>query len=120
VYEHTTNLNAVGEGLFNQAKECGFHSGEPNLANHLMNLNSEISELWEAYRANKLNEPCDKALKMCGWGIEPLTCMEEEMADIIIRALDTAHAFGIDIDKAVRNKAKFNVTRGFRHGGKLA
>lgn len=53
-------------------------------------------------------------------GIDPLTCAEEELADVIIRALDTAGTLRIDIDRAVRIKHAYNETRPHRHGGKLA
>jgi NTP pyrophosphatase (non-canonical NTP hydrolase) len=53
-------------------------------------------------------------------GRRPLTCIEEELADIIIRTLDTAQAFGVDIDRAVTAKMAYNATRPHRHGGKLA
>jgi NTP pyrophosphatase (non-canonical NTP hydrolase) len=46
--------------------------------------------------------------------------MEEEMADIIIRVLDTAGFFGLDIGEAIRKKLEYNRTRPQRHGGKLA
>jgi NTP pyrophosphatase (non-canonical NTP hydrolase) len=49
----------------------------------------------------------------------PLTCEEEELADIIIRVLDTSKARGIDIGKAVEMKMAYNSGRPFMHG-KLA
>jgi hypothetical protein len=46
--------------------------------------------------------------------------MEEELADIIIRAMDTACVFGLDIGNAVKLKHEYNKTRPHKHGGKLA
>lgn len=39
-----------------------------------------------------------------------------EIADIIIRALDAAAAWGFDIDEAVRLKVAYNRTREILHG----
>lgn len=41
-----------------------------------------------------------------------------ELADVIIRVLDIADAYGIDIAAAVVEKLAHNRTRGLHHGGK--
>lgn len=84
------------------------------------NLVGETSELWEAFRKSTLDKPCDKTEGMEALTGETLTNMEEEVADIVIRALDLAAKFGVDISKAVRVKHAYNRSRGFRHGGKIA
>ena len=103
-----------------QAAKSGFHDGAPVVAAFVMNLVSEVAEAWEAYRGGKMNEPCDKAEKMVALGLPALTCMEEELADVMIRVFDTAETFGIDIDRAVAAKHAYNGTRTHKHGGKLA
>ena len=101
-------------------------NGKPNSLSYssayryATNLHGEVSELYEAIQSRTLYQPCDKAKKMEDAGLEPLTCAEEELADVIIRALDTAKAMGIDIGRAVQVKSAFNETRPFRHGGKKA
>lgn len=112
----TQGLNALASEMYSIAAEHGFHERALPVAELLANLHGEVSELWEAYRKGQLDEPCDKADKMP----EPLTCAEEELADVIIRALDTAATWGIDIEKSIRVKAEFNRTRPYRHGGKVA
>jgi NTP pyrophosphatase (non-canonical NTP hydrolase) len=42
-----------------------------------------------------------------------------ELADIIIRVLDTCDRWNIDIDAVLQEKLAFNATRGYRHGGKV-
>lgn len=75
------------------------------------NLHGETSELWEAARKGILHQPCDK--------LPELTNAEEEIADIIIRALDLADFLGVNPARAVALKARFNASREHRHGGKL-
>ena len=41
-----------------------------------------------------------------------------ELADVIIRVLDIADAYGIDLGAAVVEKLNHNATRGLHHGGK--
>lgn len=43
----------------------------------------------------------------------------EELADIVIRVVDYAEFYGIDLGAAIIAKLNFNETRGHRHGGKL-
>lgn len=82
------------------------------------NLHDEVSELHEAWRENRLHDYCDKHDAMKAAGLVPLTCLEEELADIIIRALDIALRLDVNIVYAINQKHRFNMTRPRRHGGK--
>lgn len=115
-------LNTLRDFCYAEAKAKGWHTDgvAPHMGNFCANLHGEVSELWESHRNNTLQKLCDKAKKMEESGITPLTCGEEEIADIIIRALDTSAAFNIDVEKAVQNKLAYNRTRSHRHGGKVA
>lgn len=118
--QHLNDLNGLAEELWSNAKAKGFHDNPVPMGDLCANLHGEVSELWEAFRGNKLNKPCDKAGAMEQLGLEPLTCAEEELADILIRCLDTAREIGVDMKRAVLNKAAYNSTRPHKHGGKLA
>lgn len=77
----------------------------------------EASELTKARRKRQLNSPCDKADQMIALGLEPLTCIEEEYADILARTLGQMAQLGIDPERALRIKMAYNATRPHMHGG---
>lgn len=113
---HALTIGEWQKVAYAQSAKSGFHDEPAVFSEFTANMHSEASEMWEAYRKGQLNAPCDKADRMS----EPLTCLEEELADIVIRALDTAETFGVDLERAVRVKHAFNGTRAHKHGGKLA
>lgn len=134
--QELTVLNQLRDYVAQNAKAKGFRSqmaeglteaqweGAPGKlirsAVFTANQHGEVSELWEAFRRGTLHERCDKAEKMEAMGLPGLTYAEEELADQLIRALDTAEMFGVDVAKAVATKAAFNTGRPHLHGGKKA
>jgi NTP pyrophosphatase (non-canonical NTP hydrolase) len=115
-------LNQLAAEVHALAKAKGWHTDDGNedafVQRMCNNLHDEVSELHEAWRNNRLRENCDKTVDMRDSGIDSLTCLEEELADIIIRTLDDAGRLGVDIGRAVALKHAFNKTRPIRHGGK--
>ena len=115
-------LKEISEEVHNLAWKKGWHSPEESedsfVERACNNLHDEVSELHEAWRDNHLHDLCDKSALMEEYGIRPLTCIEEEFADIIIRVLDNCMKLGVDIQSAVERKHVFNMTRPYRHGGK--
>ena len=63
-------------------------------------IHSEVSEALEAFRKRDVEN------------------FKEELADIVIRVLDLAGAFGGDFDQVLEKKLETNRNRGYRHGGK--
>jgi len=119
ILKGTVSIRQMAAQVHANAKEKGFHpEGEALgdfVAKTTANIHAETSEFWEAFRNNTLDAHCDKWDKGCH-----LTCAEEELADIVIRAFDTAERLGIDLERAIVLKHSYNQTRAFRHGGKLA
>ncbi len=122
IYDGT--LDEIADAVHKNAVAHGFHPKEQTsddfLNYQLMNLVDEVSELHEAWRHGKLNEPCDKKQDLINVGLPVLTCAEEEYADIVIRVLDQCRHMKINISRAVAIKHMFNITRPFRHGDKLS
>lgn len=85
--------NAIAHGWWDR------HRPIPEL---LCLIHSEASEALEAYR-NGNNEN-----------------LKEELADIVIRVLDMAGGYGINLEEEVMKKHETNKSRPYRHGDKLA
>ena len=94
-------------------------------------MHSELSEALEEWRKPSQSVDmvyCDvPSGARIPWGDQgdelPLAKPEGfpvELADCLIRILDTCAALNIDISEAVELKMQYNKTRPFRHGGKKA
>jgi NTP pyrophosphatase (non-canonical NTP hydrolase) len=101
--------------VYGVAKSRGWHSGEPDIWKFLGNLMAEVAEAWEEAREPYF-EPTRTYYREDG---KP-EGLPTELADVVIRAMDTAESFGIDLEAAIAEKSAFNETRPMRHGGKRA
>ena len=97
-----TRLNQLAVEIHETAVEKGWHDRPRPIPEHLALIHSEVSEVLEEYRKPDF---CPES-------------MGSELADIIIRTLDLACVFSIDMDLAVRVKMDYNKTRSYRHGDK--
>lgn len=69
---------------------------------------------WRAYGETSGGAPAHVVVenpKPEGFGIE--------LADCVIRILDTCERYGIDLQACIETKMAYNETRAWRHGGKL-
>jgi NTP pyrophosphatase (non-canonical NTP hydrolase) len=78
----------------------GWRNGTTTFAEYVALLHSEVSEMLEEWRNKDLEE-----LKL-------------EYADVLIRLVDMADVFDVDIWQAYVTKMKRNWDRPFQHGGK--
>lgn len=109
------NLKQLASAIHENATEKGWWmpSTPRSIGDQFSNFHAEISEAWEEYRKGReMNEVYYIDGKPEGIPIE--------LADCLIRILDTCEAYNIDIEEAINVKMKYNQTRPYRHGGKLA
>lgn len=84
----------------------GFRSEERHPLTACMLITTEVAELAEACRVD--TAPSEH--------IPQFTAVEEELADILIRLLDTADEMGADLSGAVLAKIEYNASRPYKHG----
>lgn len=89
----------------------GWYDKERGFEADIALLHSEISEAFEAYRERGF----DSWEKADG---KPMG-VASELADELVRLLDTADRLKVDLFAEYRRKMDYNWNRGYRHGGKI-
>ena len=114
-------MNELAKQIHEYAKAKGFWDKPRDTGTLLMLIVSELAEAMEADRNGRIAN-IGKFHK--GIALDDIfeasikDTFEDEMADTIIRILDLCAAKGIDIDKHIELKMKYNATRSYRHGNK--
>ena len=110
------DLAYMQECVYKTAVDHGWWEGPaaPNIPEKLALIHSEISEALEDYRAGGglQNIYYDANEKPEGFAVE--------LADAVIRIMDLCGHLGINLAEAIAVKHNYNLTRAYRHGGKLA
>jgi NTP pyrophosphatase (non-canonical NTP hydrolase) len=127
--------NNIAKGFRPNQDDYAFAATEPSFPVCMANLHGEVSEAWEAWREHGLEdttrtvgEPIvtgsrkgeSPGMRVRGHNPPKPEGVGSELADVMIRLLDTADIFNIDLAAEVRRKMQYNTTRPYRHGDKLA
>lgn len=132
------NLTKLTKDIHKNAVDHGWWEENRSFGEIIALCHSELSEALEEYRDGKPleyylctidNTPCLKE-KCAHWTVKDGTCTEYrgllkpegvaiELADVIIRILDYCGKEGIDMEAAIKRKHAYNLTRPYKHGGKV-
>lgn len=120
------------EEVYDNNVEKGWQPSENTFAESMMMLVTEVAEAVEAFRDHGLNDATadhyDRMHGLCVHG-EPRGCCSDgklskpegvgsELADVLIRLLDTCYTFNVDLVSEYERKMEYNRTRSYRHGGR--
>jgi hypothetical protein len=115
-------LNKLAAEIHKNAVDHGFYADPPDISRSLMLIVSELVEVMEADRNHHLGastDLLDESLEEESFQDEYRRLIkgspEDEWADALIRILDNCCYRGIDIDKHVRLKMKYNALREYKH-----
>ena len=118
------------------AKEKGFWDTPRNVSEMLMLVVSELAEAQEALRKDHFAKPLSVVslshdlelantdeefeLNVPEWKEKfeqhIKSSFEDEIADVAIRLFDLCGGLGIDLEKHIELKMKYNSMRGYKHG----
>ena len=114
-------IDRQGEGISIQdyieaahatAVSKGWHDTTRSFGEVCALLHSEISEAFEEHRKGAIGT----AVR---WEQGKPEGIPIELADLVIRVFDLCGAEGIDLEKAIATKMEYNLSRPYRHGGKI-
>lgn len=116
-------LNKLRDQIHEWACRKGWWPKKPNIGEKLMLVVTELAEAMEDYRRGSsvtyfdpnewvVDDKGKRMFKPCGFA--------SEIADTFIRLLDLCGHLGIDIEREIALKMKYNEHRAHRHGGKRA
>ena len=124
------NLNKLAKEIYEGNKLRGFDVAKENIGQTLMLVVSELAEALEADRKNhhavlhlfekdleQMNQYDErKPFRKTAFAMTIKDTFEDEIADAFIRLFDLAGGLGIDIEKHIDLKLRYNATREHRHG----
>lgn len=129
------SFNALADLCEHRNRIAGWYDRPREMGDSVALLHSEISEMYEGTREkpgpvslwetpSKVFDPIQPINPIRGFnaslklGVYGYNCVEEELADLLIRVLDETRRRQLKVAEAVGPKLTYNALRSYKHGGK--
>jgi|SRR5882762_354320 len=106
------SLQTMLSEVFANNVEHGWYERDRPFSEDIALLTTEVAEAYEAYRIRSMDAYTDPNGKPDD--------VKSELADILIRLLDTCQRYNVDLELEYERKMAYNKTRPYRHGNRLA
>lgn len=110
-----TVFERMQEEVFRLNSSKGWYDEDRSVGDMVALLHSEVSEVLEAYRTFKFQDATERIPNA---DLDKPEGVGAEMADCLIRLLDMAKRWDVDLAAEFTRKMAYNWTREYRHGGR--
>lgn len=100
------------------AESCGWNESEISVPEQVALIHSEVSEALESFRNKEPLSWASANLRPEYDAPDKPQGLASEYADVVIRVAHYCARLGIDLEYEIDRKLKYNLTRGYKHGGK--
>jgi NTP pyrophosphatase (non-canonical NTP hydrolase) len=107
------SLSEMAEDVYAVNVANGWFEEDRTFGDDIALITTEVGEAYDAFHNWGLTDMTSSLLQSKPEGVG------SELADILIRVLDTAKRRGFNLDYEYRRKLEYNKTRGYKYGGKV-